>query len=160
MKRNEFTKNVCSAFALSLVGLPLLQACTKDTETLYKDDADPELTSKGIKSVDNQVIISIEHPNFSALKTPGNFINSLEFGFLILRKTEDSVIAVSNCCPHQGSRNQWRYIGDKFLCTNHGNSFNTGTGNEASCNSNRTSGNLKQYPASLVDTLITIEMSV
>ncbi len=86
-------------------------------------------------------------------------MNILEYGVLVLRKDQSTVLAANNCCPHKGSRSRWRYLGEeKFLCTNHGNSFELGKGLISECNSDRNSGNLKQYPASIQNTIITIEL--
>ena len=161
MNREDFNKSMCSAFILSALGLPLLStSCSKSEEIGETDEVDEILLADGIKREGNTLTISMDHSKFQELKTAGNFINDLENGVLVLRKDAESIIAVSNCCPHQGSRSRWQYLGEgKFLCTNHGNRFDIGEGNIASCNSNRTSGNLKQYPASFEEALITIDLS-
>ena len=161
MNREAFNKSMCSAFILSALGLPLLStSCSKSEEPSEAGEIDEILLTDGFKREGNTLTISMEHPKFQELKTPGNFINDLENGVLVLRKNEESIIAVNNCCPHQGSRSRWQYLGDgKFLCTNHGNRFDTGEGNTTACNSNRTSGNLKQYPASFEEAIITIDLS-
>ena len=161
MNREDFNKSLCSAFILSALGLPLLStSCSKSEEISETGEVDEILLADGIKREGNTLTISMDHSQFQELKTPGNFINDLENGVLVLRKDAESIIAVSNCCPHQGSRSRWQYLGEgKFLCTNHGNRFDIGEGNIASCNSNRTSGNLKQYPASFEEALIIIDLS-
>ncbi len=161
MNRADFNKSMCSAFILSVLGLPLLStSCSKSEEITDSDEVDGILLADGIKRQGNILSISMEHPKYQELKSAGNFINDLENGVLVLRKNTESIIAVSNCCPHQGSRSRWQYLGEgKFLCANHGNRFDTGQGNTADCNSNRTSGNLKQYPASFEDSIITIDLS-
>ena len=161
MNREDFNKSMCSAFILSALGLPILStSCSKSEEISETGEVDEILLADGIKREGNTLTISMDHSKFQELKTAGNFINDLENGVLVLRKDAESIIAVSNCCPHQGSRSRWQYLGEgKFLCTNHGNRFDIGEGNIASCNSNRTSGNLKQYPASFEEALITIDLS-
>jgi nitrite reductase/ring-hydroxylating ferredoxin subunit len=161
MNREEFNKSMCSAFILSALGLPLLGAsCSKSEDISDPSEVDGVLLTDGIKREGNILTISMEHPKYQELKSPGNFINDLENGVLVLRKDAGSIIGVSNCCPHQGSRSRWQYLGEgKFLCTNHGNRFDTGQGNTADCNSNRTSGNLKQYPASFEDSIITVDLT-
>lgn len=161
MNREAFNKSMCSAFILSALGLPLLStSCSKSEEPSEAGEIDEILLTDGFKREGNTLTISMEHPKFQELKTPGNFINDLENGVLVLRKNAESIIAVNNCCPHQGSRSRWQYLGEgKFLCTNHGNRFDTGEGNTAACNSNRTSGNLRQYPASFEEAIITIDLS-
>jgi nitrite reductase/ring-hydroxylating ferredoxin subunit len=161
MNRTDFNKGFCSLFLITALGLPALTiSCTKSEDDIDDQNIDQDLVENGIKKVGNTVTVSIEHPTFIDLKTPGNFINNLDNGLLILRKDATTVIALDNCCPHQGSRSRWRYLGEgKFLCTNHGNRFDIGEGNIASCNSNRTSGNLKQFAANLTDSIITIQLS-
>jgi nitrite reductase/ring-hydroxylating ferredoxin subunit len=161
MNREEFNKSMCSAFILSALGLPLLStSCSKSEEIGETGEVDEILLTDGIKREGNILTISMEHPKYQELKSSGNFINDLENGVLVLRKDAGSIIAVSNCCPHQGSRSRWQYLGEgKFLCTNHGNRFDIGAGNTAACNSNRTSGNLRQYPASFEEAIITIDLN-
>jgi len=161
MNREEFNKSMCSAFILSALGLPLLStSCSKSEAISEANEVDEILLAEGIKREGNTLTISMEHSKFQELKTPGNFINDLDNGVLILRKDAESIVAVSNCCPHQGSRSRWQYLGEgKFLCTNHGNRFDIGAGNTAACNSNRTSGNLRQYPASFEEAIITIDLN-
>ena len=161
MNRKAFNKSICSAFILSALGLPLLSTSCSKSEAISKNsELDEILVVEGIKREGNTLTISMEHSKFQELKTPGNFINDLENGVLVLRKNAESIVAVSNCCPHQGSRSRWQYLGEgKFLCTNHGNRFDTGDGNTAACNSNRTFGNLKQYPASIINSVITITLT-
>ena len=161
MNREDFNKSMCSAFILSALGLSLLStSCSKSEDISEKEDIDDVLLADGIKREGNILTISMEHAKYQELKSAGNFINDLENGVLVLRKDAGSIIAVSNCCPHQGSRSRWQYLGEgKFLCTNHGNRFDIAQGNTAECNSNRTSGNLKQYPASFKDAVITVDLS-
>ena len=161
MNREDFNKSMCSVFIFSALGLPLLSTSCSKSEGVYDPgEVDGVLLTDGIKREGNILTISMEHPTYLELKSPGNFINDLENGVLVLRKDAGSIIAVSNCCPHKGSRSRWQYLGEgKFLCTNHGNRFDTGQGNTADCNSNRTSGNLKQYPASFEDAIITVDLS-
>lgn len=161
MNRKEFQKKLCNAFLLSALGLPLLNiSCSKSEEVSEIGEIDEILLREGIIREGNILTILIDHLKFQELKTPGNFINDLENGVLVLRKDEESVIAVSNCCPHKGSRSRWQYLSEgKFLCTNHGNQFDTGEGNTASCNSDRTSGNLKQYPVSFENSTIRIDLT-
>ena len=101
--------------------------------------------------------VDITNDNFSSLLEVGNFVNDTDNYVLLLRKTEEDIKAFSNCCPHLGTSNRWSYSNGKFRCANHGNSYGTGTGFVAECGSSSTSGNLKQYNASLYQDILTID---
>jgi len=161
MKRKDFNNTFCKVFVLSSLSLPALAvSCDKSEDVIETPpNIDPELSEYGVKKSGNNLLIYMDHPSFQDLKSPGGYVNNLDHGVLILRKNQETVIALNNCCPHQGTRNRWRLVGDKFLCNNHGNSFGISEGNIAECNSNRTSGNLKQYPASFEDSIITVDLS-
>ena len=98
MNREDFNKSMCSAFILSALGLPLLStSCSKSEEIGETGEVDETLLADGIKREGNTLTISMEHSKYQELKTPGNFINDLENGVLVLRKDEESIIAVNNC---------------------------------------------------------------
>jgi phenylpropionate dioxygenase-like ring-hydroxylating dioxygenase large terminal subunit len=75
-------------------------------------------------------------------------MNLLAQGILVLRISNTSFRAFSNCCPHQGTKNQWSYTNSKFRCGDHGNSYDL-DGTISSCNSGKNSGALTSYEATL-----------
>jgi len=101
--------------------------------------------------------IDITNDMYSKLQNTGEFINDTDHYVLLLRKTDESILAFSNCCPHLGTSNRWSYSNGGFRCANHGNSFGTGTGFVANCSSNSTSGNLKQYTTLLNQDILTVD---
>ena len=101
--------------------------------------------------------IDITNDLYSKLQNTGEFINDSDHYVLLLRKTDESILAFSNCCPHLGTSNRWSYSNGSFRCANHGNSFGTGTGFVANCSSNSTSGNLKQYTTLLNKDILTVD---
>ena len=101
--------------------------------------------------------IDITNDLYSKLQNTGEFINDTDHYVLLLRKTDETILAFSNCCPHLGTSNRWSYSNGSFRCANHGNSFGTGTGFVANCSSNSTSGNLKQYTTLLNQDILTVD---
>ena len=101
--------------------------------------------------------IDITNDMYSKLQNTGEFINDTDHYVLLLRKTDESILAFSNCCPHLGTSNRWSYSNGSFRCANHGNSYGTGTGFVANCSSNSTSGNLKQYTTLLNQDILTVD---
>ena len=101
--------------------------------------------------------IDITNDLYSKLQNTGEFINDTDHYVLLLRKTDETILAFSNCCPHLGTSNRWSYSNGSFRCANHGNSFGTGTGFVANCSSNSTSGNLKQYNTLLNKDILTVD---
>ena len=101
--------------------------------------------------------VDITNDNYFSLSEVGNFVNDTDNYVLLLRKTEEDIKAFSNCCPHLGTSNRWSYSNGKFRCANHGNSYGTGSGFMANCNSNSTSGNLKQYDVSINQDILTVD---
>lgn len=157
MKRKDFIGKVCPALVLAMMNTPLLVSCSKESEPTNNGDSPEDLIGEsGYYFSDNTLLVNINHVNFSDLKIAGSFVNHLDQGVLILRKDATSVMAFDNCCPHQGTINRWSFNGKDFRCNNHGNTYGTGTGSVANCNSNTVMGNLKQYQATLEGSIITI----
>ena len=101
--------------------------------------------------------VDITNDLYSKLQNTGEFVNDTDHYVLLLRKTDESILAFSNCCPHLGTSNRWSYSNGSFRCANHGNSFGTGTDFVANCSSNSTSGNLKQYTTLLNQDILTVD---
>ncbi|MGB3992092.1 MAG: Rieske 2Fe-2S domain-containing protein, partial [Flavobacteriaceae bacterium] len=103
--------------------------------------------------------IHLSHERYKNLEQNESFVNDMENGLLLLRKTEDALLAFDNCCPHLGSRNQWTFSNNKFRCNNHGNTFGTSEGFTSYCSSNSRSGNLRQFPVVVFKDLATVDFS-
>ena len=101
---------------------------------------------------------NIQNERYSSLQEQGNFVNDLDNYVLLLRNSENEIIANNNCCPHLGTINQWTFDGSKYRCGNHGNTFGiNGLSNDAGCSARRTSGNLKQYTAVLQKDIVIVD---
>ncbi|MEY3854086.1 MAG: hypothetical protein RIS68_100 [Bacteroidota bacterium] len=174
MKREQFLRKTCPAFMLTiLASSEFLTACKGSAEgeispagstsqpVTTQEEKDylarkKAIGTKGYLQENSVVYVDLANATYAALLTAGNFVNDQMNGVLLLRKDETNLLALDNCCPHLGSRNQWSYAANKFTCANHGNSYGIGTGQIANCNSNSAFGNLKAYKTSLYKDLLTI----
>ena len=156
MNRSSFVKKLLVFLGFSSSTNVLLSSCEKG-ETLLEVEEELSAEEKAYKELkenigengfflDGKILnVDLTHKNYLKLQTTGEFINDSENYVLLLRKTEEDILALSNCCPHLGTSNRWSYSNGEFRCANHGNSYGTGIGFAANCSSNSTSGNLKQY---------------
>ena len=168
MKRSDFLNRFLILIGISSPNI-LLNSCS-----VVEDNSDEEveiLSEEEIKYLQLKnktaetgsylegklLYVDITNDNYSSLSGVGNFVNDTDNYVLLLRKTEDDFKAFSNCCPHLGTSNRWSYSNGKFRCANHGNSYGTGSGLVASCSSNSTSGNLKQYNVSIDQDILTVD---
>lgn len=168
MKRTKFLSLFQSTLGILAVSPSLLVGC-KETDITAPELSETELAYLNLKDKTKETgfhlegkILSIDltHEKYSQLQTIGNFVNDLDHYILILRKSEEEIIANSNCCPHLGTINQWSYDGSKFRCGNHGNSYGTsGLNGFAGCSAGRTSGQLKQFPTDWNIDIVTIDLS-
>ena len=67
--------------------------------------------------------ININDAAFSALRNKGGF--TYNQGVIIARTLDDSFLAVSEACPHQGTRVTFVSGDSSFFCPNHGSTFNS-----------------------------------
>lgn len=149
MKRKEFLKTACPAVAFGFFGITLLEACSPSgDDNTYTDPSNSTNSTSGITVSGTNVSIDLTNDTFSALRNTGGWMNILSQGLLVLRVSSTTVRAFSNCCPHQGTKNQWSYNNSKFRCGDHGNSYDL-DGTISSCNSGKTSGALTSYEATL-----------
>ncbi len=118
-----------------------------------------ELTaSNGLYRQGDMLYLDIQNETFAPLQNVEGFINSLDHYVLVLRTSDSTLKAFTNCCPHQGTINRWSYSNGEFTCGNHYNSYGTSSGNIAGCSAGQTSGNLRQFQASLDRDIITINL--
>ena len=168
MRRSDFLNRVLVLIGISSPSI-LLNSCSlvddemneevevlSEEEIIYQQLKD-KTAETGSYLEGKLLYVDITNDNYSSLSEVGNFVNDTDNYVLLLRKTEEDIKAFSNCCPHLGTSNRWSYSNGKFRCANHGNSYGTGTGFIANCSSNTTSGNLKQYNASLYQDILTID---
>ncbi|MDB4267475.1 Rieske 2Fe-2S domain-containing protein [Flavobacteriaceae bacterium] len=170
MKRIYFIKKISSLLGVSITSSLVLNSCEIEDEII---DEEVELTEQELLYNDLKgktaesgfflekkiLYIDITNKRYSQLNTVGEFINDSENYVLLLRKTEENILALSNCCPHLGTTNRWSYSNGGFRCANHGNSYGTGTGFVSNCSSNSTSGNLKQYNTELNQDILKVDFN-
>ncbi len=132
-KRRDFLKNACAPVLISVMGIPLIEACSKE------DDSSETLTNTTIE-------INISNSKFNSLASIGGWMNYTEENLLLIRISEDEIRAFNNACPHQGFRTGWSFDENIFTCSNHGNSF-----------TNSCSSALKCYETSLNGDILTVK---
>ena len=170
MKRALFIKKVLVFLGITSSSTLLVSSCEAEEreeempleeELSEEEQAYLELKEKTKEDgflLDGKLLyIDITNDMYSKLQNTGEFINDTDHYVLLLRKTDETILAFSNCCPHLGTSNRWSYSNGSFRCANHGNSFGTGTGFVANCSSNSTSGNLKQYTTLLNQDILTVD---
>jgi len=170
MKRALFIKKVLVFLGITSSSTLLVSSCEAEEreeempleeELSEEEQAYLELKEKTKEDgflLDGKLLyIDITNDLYSKLQNTGEFINDTDHYVLLLRKTDETILAFSNCCPHLGTSNRWSYSNGSFRCANHGNSFGTGTGFVANCSSNSTSGNLKQYNTLLNKDILTVD---
>jgi cytochrome b6-f complex iron-sulfur subunit len=156
MKRKEFLRTACPAVAFGFFGISLLEACSASgDDNTYDNGGNTTNDTSGISVSGSTVSLDLNNAAFSALQNTGGWMNLLSQGILVLRISNTSFRAFNNCCPHQGTKNQWSYSNNSFRCADHGNSFSI-DGTASSCNSGATSGALKSYEATLNGTTLNI----
>ena len=167
MERSLFIHRLLVMIGISSSSSLMISSCSNDEdqeeveEVLTEEEMAylilKEKTSKNGSFLEGKILyVDTTHENYSKLLSVGEFINDNDHYVLLLRKTDEELLAFSNCCPHLGTSNRWSYSIGGFRCANHGNSYGTETGFVANCNSNNTSGNLKQYTTSLNKDILTV----
>ena len=167
MRRALFIKKVLVFLGITSSLTLLLSSCEAEEEMPLEEELSEEeqayldlkeKTKEDGFLLDGKLLyIDITNDLYAKLQNTGEFVNDTDHYVLLLRKTDESILAFSNCCPHLGTTNRWSYSSGKFRCANHGNSFGTGTGFVANCSSNNTSGNLKQYTTLLNQDILTVD---
>lgn len=170
MQRKYFLQSI-----LGLLGIATsttVVSCAKDSDTASQEpeatlpEEDTVYTSRKERAQANgffregtALYLDITHSKYTALTVVEGNLNDAENYLLLLRASSTQIKAFSNCCPHLGTTNRWTYAQGNFRCNNHGNTYTTGNGNFAPCNSGRSSGNLKQYPSTLDRDILHVDLS-
>ena len=157
-KRREFLTNVCPSVALAFMGVTMLEACSSGgDDTIDNGDngsGGGGSTDKGYVIDGGNVIIDLNHGNFSALGTNG-WMNFTAQKMLLLKIDASTYKAFTNSCPHQGVRNSWSYSSseEKFKCSSHNNSY------PSDCSAGSVGGALKCYTTSFDSEKLTVTPS-
>ena len=129
-KRREFLSNVCPTVALAFMGVTVLQACSSggddDVDGGSGNNGGGNNNNSGYTKSGNNVVINLNHSNFSNLHSNGWF-NLYQEKILLLKISSTSYRAFTGSCPHQGTHTAWSYNGSssEFVCGQHGNSYKT-----------------------------------
>jgi nitrite reductase/ring-hydroxylating ferredoxin subunit len=157
-KRREFLTNVCPTVALAFMGVSMLEACSSGGDDSIDNGNDgsggDNNTDKGYVISGSDVIIDLNHGNFSALSTNG-WMNFTAQKMLLLKIDSSNYRAFTNSCPHNGVRNSWSYSSseDKFKCSAHNNSY------PSDCSAGTVGGALKCYDTSYASDKLTVTPS-
>ena len=140
--RRNFLKTACKPIVLATLGIPIIEACSKEDVSI-----DTRVNNQtGQNTSINQIEINLEDDRFKDLKQIGGWLNFTLENILLVRISEDEIRVFDNACPHQGARNLWSFDGSNFNCSNHNKTFS------ASC-----SGSLKCYEATLEGNKLTVK---
>jgi nitrite reductase/ring-hydroxylating ferredoxin subunit len=142
--RRNFLKTACKPIVLATLGIPIIEACSKEDDSSSIDS--PVNNQSGQNSSRNQLEINLDDDRFKDLKQIGGWLNFTSENILLVRISESEIRVFDNACPHQGARNLWSFDGSNFTCSNHNNSYS------ASC-----SGSLRCYEATLEENILTVE---
>jgi len=142
--RRNFLKTACKPIVLATLGIPIIEACSKEDDSSNIDS--PVNNQSGQNSSRNQLEINLDDDRFKDLKQIGGWLNFTSENILLVRISESEIRVFDNACPHQGARNLWSFDGSNFTCSNHNNSYS------ASC-----SGSLRCYEATFEENILTVE---
>jgi len=142
--RRNFLKTACKPIVLATLGIPIIEACSKEDDSSSIDS--PVNNQSGQNSSRNQLEINLDDDRFKDLKQIGGWLNFTSENILLVRISESEIRVFDNACPHQGARNLWSFDGSNFTCSNHNNSYS------ASC-----SGSLRCYEATLEENILKVE---
>ena len=102
-KRRLFLKNACAPVLFSIMGIPLIEACSKS-----EDSSNNSLDFASPPSSNGPIEIDIGSSKFNAIRSIGGWMNYTEENLLLIRITENDFRAFDNAYPHQGVRNKCR----------------------------------------------------
>ena len=135
-KRRIFLKQACAPVLMAALGIPVLEACSKEEGS---EDSGTSPTKSG------PVTINLSNAQFSDLGNVGGWVNYLAENLLLIRISTTEIRAFDNACPHQGNRDGWSFADNTFTCSYHNNSY------ENSC-----SGSLRCYSTSISNGILTV----
>lgn len=128
-QRRDFLKTACAPVALALLGIPLTNACSKETD-------EGDLFNEGPLEID------LSQSQFQDLQTVNGWVNYQAKKLLLLRVSNNEILAFNNACPHQGNRNGWSLKGNQFVCSFHGREYNANCNSALRCYNTSLSGNI------------------
>tara|TARA_B100001778_G_C18575903_1_gene624919 strand:+ start:127 stop:636 length:510 start_codon:yes stop_codon:yes gene_type:complete len=162
-KRREFLNNVCPTVAMAFLGVSLLESCSSgdDDVDVGGGGNNGGGTDNGYSKSGNNIIINLNHSNFSKLQSDG-WQNFYQEKVLILKISSTSYRAFEGRCPHQGVHTAWSYNSstNQFRCGQHTNDYETDCSTPSvNPNSGKEFGSLKCFSNSLNGNSLTITKS-
>lgn len=94
--------------------------------------------------------IDISQSPYQALNNPGGSI--IKNSIIITRLSDNSIIALSSICTHQGGTVEYQSGNNRFYCPNHGSNFST----SGSVINGPASSPLKKYTTALSGTSLRV----
>ena len=123
MQRRNFIKQVCKASIVCAapISITSLQSCS--------DYDDENNSSNSNSNIVTEISIDLNDLKYSKLKTVSESIvtGSTDFdraGLLLLRKSQEELVAYSRRCPHAGTSINV-FVAGSASCPNHGAKFKT-----------------------------------
>ncbi|MDC3132806.1 Rieske 2Fe-2S domain-containing protein [Flavobacteriaceae bacterium] len=139
-KRRYFLKTACAPVVMTVLGIPMIEACSTDEEGSGID-----YNNNDNGPINDTVTIDLLDTEFNVLENIGGWLNYTEEQMLLIRISDSEIRAFDNSCPHQGKRDGWSFNGEEFNCSHHDNSYSN------SCN-----GSLTCYSSSLSENILTV----
>ncbi|MBW6534793.1 MAG: Rieske (2Fe-2S) protein [Mariniphaga sp.] len=142
MERKDFLQKFAVGGSLLFTAPLFLNSCSDGTDDVM-DDADNNQNGNGIK-------VDLNNASFSDLKTVGGFAYTGDI--IVIRSGENSYIALSKVCTHQGCTVTYSHTNNQLPCPCHGSVFSlTGSVVEGPANTN-----LKTYSVKKEGDILTI----
>jgi len=142
MERKDFLQKFIFGSSLLFTAPVLFNACSDGTDDVI-DDAKDTKDDKGIK-------VDLSNNNFAALKTVGGFAYTGDI--IVVRSGENSYIALSKVCTHEGCTVTYNHANNQLPCPCHGSVFSSsGTVVNGPANTN-----LKTYSVKKEGDILTI----
>jgi len=122
----------------ALAGLAYCVGCSSNSDSVTAPPSNVDFT------------IDISQSAYQALNTPGGTV--IKDSIIIARLSDNSIVALSSICTHQGGTVEYQKNNNRFYCPNHGSNFST-SGNVI----NGPAGSpLKQYTTALTGTSLRV----
>jgi cytochrome b6-f complex iron-sulfur subunit len=136
MERKSFIRQIIiRGSAAVFLPVIIIQACEKDDSVDEPNDP----------GNNNDLIIDLSDPKYAALLSAGGSYELTEKNIIVINKGNDTFVALSTICTHQGCGVEYNQASNTLPCPCHGSVFNI----DGSVKNGPASTPLKTYPASL-----------
>ena len=144
MERKDFIKKFAVGGSVLFAAPAVFNACSDPAEEIIQDEEENNNTNP------NDIIVDLNHVNYSELKTVGGYAYSGEI--IIFRSGDTQYVALSKICTHEGCTVTYSHTDSEVPCACHGSKFST-TG---SVTNGPATSNLKKYTVKLEGTTLKI----